>query len=73
VIKLPAIVIPHEAILPDHKIKVRLLLNFLVSVTPKYAFIKLSFKDYSSKPIWRRQGFRGITRTTGNDKLPGTK
>jgi hypothetical protein len=31
VIKLPAIVIPHTAILPDHKIKVRLLSNSLVT------------------------------------------
>ena len=31
VIKLPAIIVPHTAILPDHKIKVRLLLNSLVT------------------------------------------
>jgi hypothetical protein len=31
VIKFPAVVIPHGTILPDHKIKVRLLLNSLVT------------------------------------------
>jgi hypothetical protein len=31
VIKLPAVIVPHTPILPDHKIKVRLLLNSLVS------------------------------------------
>jgi hypothetical protein len=33
VIKFPAVVIPHGTILPDHKIKVRLLLNSLVTRT----------------------------------------
>ncbi|HEY5362083.1 MAG TPA: hypothetical protein VIJ82_31100, partial [Streptosporangiaceae bacterium] len=32
VIQLPAIVIPHGTILPDHKIKVRLLSNSLVTL-----------------------------------------
>ena len=32
-IEFPAIVIPHDPILPDHKIKVELLMNYLVSVT----------------------------------------
>jgi len=31
VIKLPAVIIPHGTILPDHKIKVRLLSNSLVT------------------------------------------
>jgi hypothetical protein len=31
VIELPAVVVPHATILPDHKIKVGLLSNFLVT------------------------------------------
>jgi hypothetical protein len=31
VIQLPAVIVPHVSILPDHKIKVGLLLNFLVT------------------------------------------
>jgi hypothetical protein len=31
VIKLPAVIVPHKEILPDHKIKVELLSNSLVA------------------------------------------
>jgi hypothetical protein len=32
VIKLPAVIVPHKEILPDHKIKVELLSNSLVGI-----------------------------------------